>query len=68
MNDPYQIISFIVDRKLASRLFPPHATELEVRELYDGDSLGVELEALISVGLIRRGSTINQTYYTLVKL
>lgn len=64
MTSVVDIVKAIIEGKRKGKRHPEIALDTEVAEIYSGDDLSGELEAMVASGVLRRGRTINNNYYT----
>ena len=65
MDSVVDIVKAIIEGKRNGRHHPEIALDYEIDEIYSGDNLIGELEAMVVSGVLRRGRTINNNYYTI---
>lgn len=64
MDSVVDIVKSIIEGKRKGKRHPEIALDTEISEVYSGDDLRGELEAMVASGVLRRGRTINNNYYT----
>lgn len=65
MDSVVDIVKAIIEGKRNGKRYPEIALDKEIAEVYTGDDLIGELEAMVVSGVLRRGRTINNNYYTI---
>lgn len=65
MDSVVDIVKSIIEGKRKGKRHPEIALDREIAEVYSGDDLRGELEAMVVSGVLRRGTTINNNYYTI---
>lgn len=67
MTNVVDIVQAIIEGKRKGKRCPEIALDKEIYEVYTGDDMIGELDAMVSCGILRRGTTINNNYYTIIK-
>ena len=65
MDSVVDIVKTIIEGKRNGRHHPEIALDYEIDEIYSGDNLIRELDSMVACGILRRGRTINNNYYTI---
>lgn len=67
MDSAFDIVKAIIDGKRRGMIRPLQALEQDIAKEYTGDDLQADLDGLVATGILHRGPTINNTYYTIKK-
>ena len=65
MDSVVDIVKAIIEGKRNGKRYPEIALDKEIAEIYSGNDLNGELETMVVSGVLRRGRTINNNYYTI---
>ena len=63
MTSVVDIVKAIIEDKKNGKRHPLIALDTEIAQVYAGDDLRGELEAMVTSGVLRQGRTINNNYY-----
>ena len=67
MDSVVDIVKAIIEGKRNGKRYHEIALDKEIADVYTGDDLIGELDSMVACGILRRGRTINNNYYTITK-